>query len=104
MPVVNINIRDTIYPIACDSGQEEKLQVIAHRLDRRVQAIATNLGKAQDVQLLIMTALMMENEISDLKKAAQEHPDVVNADIAVTETIDAIADYIETLANNLEKA
>jgi cell division protein ZapA len=104
MPVVNIKIRDSLYPIACDAGQEEKLQQIAARLDTRVSALATNLGKANDMQLLIMTALMMEDQVSELKKGMYEQHEATNSDNAISETIEAIADYIENLAKSLEKA
>ena len=105
MPVVSVSIRNTNYPIACDSGEEEKLQLAAHRLDKRVRALATNLPKTpQDIQLLLMTALMMEDEIFELKNAAREADSALYIDNAVSEAIDAVTDYIENLANTLEKA
>jgi cell division protein ZapA len=110
MPVVHITIRNTSYAIACDNGQEDKLKHIAERLDLRVNALAANLGRAGETQLLLMTALMMEDQISELKKNLQIQSannmqiDNSQSENAVADTIDAIADYIENLANNLEKA
>jgi cell division protein ZapA len=104
MPVVNIKIRENTYPIACADGEEKHLQFIASKLDQRVNTLAEKLGKANSMQLLIMAALMMEDQLNESGKTPKVVVDTSHTDKAVSETIEAIADYIETLAKNLERA
>ncbi|MFN7038039.1 MAG: cell division protein ZapA [Alphaproteobacteria bacterium] len=100
--IVNITIRNSTYQIACDEGQEEKVKAYAINLDKRVKNLSSNFPKANDLMLLIMSGLIMENEIKELS----ENPNKINntnSDLAVTETINAVSDYVETLAKRLEK-
>lgn len=105
MAVVTITIRNNPYQIACDNGQEKHVLQMAASLDKRLTTLASALGKGNDNLLLVMVALMMEDEITELKKslhlANTSHTE--ESDKAVAQAIDNIASYVETIAKNLEK-
>ena len=67
MPVVTVTIRNAEYPVVCDEGEENLLHAFASKLDQRISRFAASLGKASDLRLLVMVALMMESEIQELK-------------------------------------
>lgn len=117
MPTVNIMVKNNTYPIACESGQEAMLQDVAKTLDERIRSFSHAFGKGSDLRLLVLTALMMESEIQELKKQpvvslvenSVEKQDGnargVNAeiDVAVAKTMDAIAERIEKIALHAER-
>ncbi len=104
MSVVNLTIRNNVYQIACDNGQEAHLEAIASKLNTRLNMLATALGKGNDSLLLVMVGLMMEDEIAELKKTMNrlQEKHVQEVDSAVAAAVDNIATYVETVAKNLE--
>src|SRR5581483_10187482 len=66
MGQVSITIRGRAYQIACDDGQEAHLARLGRYLDQRAEQIAsssrTSVG---DALLLVMTALVVADELSD---------------------------------------
>ncbi len=105
MSVVSLTIRNNVYQIACDNGQEAHLEHMAANLNKRLNMLANVLGKGNDSLLLVMVALMMEDEIGELKKSLGTISvnSSVDIDMAVSKAIDNIASYVETIAKNLEK-
>lgn len=111
MPIVTVTVRNNQYPIACESGQEDMLHDIAKKLDERINILAKALGKGSDLRLLVLTALMMESEIQELKTLpdgsvpSEQNPVNIEAEIdkAVAQTMEAIAERIEKIALHVER-
>ncbi len=110
MPIVNIEVRGKPYPLACDVGQEEHILALGRRVDERLQKLSKSLGKGSDIRLLVMTAVMMEHEMQQMKK---KNDDAANLNkkyaindkgIAATEvknTLDAVSSRLEKIASFL---
>jgi cell division protein ZapA len=109
MPTVNITIRNNIHQVACDEGQEAQLKILASSLNKRIAKLSTAFAKTSDVLLLIMTALTIEDELSDLKKQQQQlslnvdHTSNSNPDAVLIETIDSVSQYVENLIEKITK-
>ena len=71
MPQVNVTIAGRSYRMACDEGQEEALLALAADLDRRIEAFREQFGEIGDMRLLIMTALALGDELSEMKGRLQ---------------------------------
>lgn len=65
MPEVNIKIADRPYRLTCDEGQEDQLIAMAGHLDRHAQELSAGHGGLPETRLLLMTALMTADELSD---------------------------------------
>ncbi len=70
--------------IVCEQGQEEHLQHAGRYLDRRVREMKGNVGAIADSELLVLTALMLVDDLSEkqeqiknLEKLLQEQKDSV---------------------------
>ncbi len=68
--------------IVCEQGQEEHLQHAGRYLDRRVREMKGNVGAIADSELLVLTALMLVDDLSDkqgkikeLERLVQEQKD-----------------------------
>jgi cell division protein ZapA len=111
MAEVNISINGRQYGIACDDGQEQRVKDLAGYVDARLKEISTAGGATNESHLLVLTSLVMADEMFDLKDAAangnrvplnglqitkEDESDIVNA-------IDHMAQRIDAIAGNLQK-
>ena len=107
MGQVSITIRGRAYQIACDDGQEAHLARLGRYLDQRADQLATAGSSINDSLLLVMTALVVADELSDTvgELESLRGPNAQNAraeaeNEAVT-AIDEITSRIERIAARL---
>lgn len=68
MAEVNISINGRIYEIGCDSGQEGRVVDLASYIDQRLQQIARSGAAYNDAHLMVLTALVLADEIFDTRE------------------------------------
>jgi cell division protein ZapA len=68
MAEVSISINGRVYDIACDNGQEGRLVDLASYVDQRLQAIARSGAAYSGDHLMILTTLVLADEIFSAKK------------------------------------
>jgi len=112
MPQVAVTINDRNYQIACDEGQEEHLSRLASYVDDRVQELVAAIGQVGDTRLLVMTSLLVADELSEAYSTLSEaglspqgegsHPITIHdRDAAFAERVEEMAERIETIAASL---
>lgn len=131
MPLLTLQLGRQNYTLACGEGEETKLKACAERLNTRIDGIFSQLGnKGSDPQIMAMVALMMEEEITQLRDQERERitsqekivEQAKSADLRVSEVaarfekerqdqeealasaMHSLAEYVERLADKLEKA
>lgn len=118
MGIVNVTINHKPYTLACDDGQEEALKSIAARFDDRVRQVFSQLGpKAAEPLALVLAALMVEDELGDMKNAhasiaeelagrapSLERAKLQDMEITLAKTLNDIATRVEKITEDLEKA
>ena len=67
MAEVNVIIDGRSYGIACDSGQEQRVQQLGRYIDQRLQELSNGSGANNKAQLMVLTALVLADEVFDLK-------------------------------------
>lgn len=109
MPKIKLKIGDRPYEISCNDGEEERIEKLAIGLDVRVNRIAQNLGQASESMVLVVTALMMEDEIRNLSArdaaiTTQQTEAVIKDRInrCIAEALVPLTEKLESLANSLE--
>lgn len=65
MAEVSLSINGRTYEVACDDGQEERLQGLASYLDMRVAELTEQMGQVGELRLLVMAALLVADELQD---------------------------------------
>lgn len=65
MPRLKLIVGGRPYEISCSQGEEEHITGLATKLDKRVLEMRQALPQASDTMLLLVTALMLENELSN---------------------------------------
>ncbi|WP_417811992.1 cell division protein ZapA [Thalassospira alkalitolerans] len=108
MAQVSVRINGRSYDVACDDGQEERLTNLAQYVDERVREIAGSVGQIGEQRLLVMTSLLIADELSDMHEKQRKAPTP-----AVVETTpepgsitavegDLLAENMESMANRIE--
>ena len=109
MAQVGVAINGRTYQIACDDGQEEHLKHLATYVDKRVAELIAAVGQVGDMRLLVMTALILADELSemadDLQRLQTGNGAAPHAnDAALASTLDSLAEKLESIAERLERA
>lgn len=111
MAEVNLNINGRNYGIACDAGQEKRVKDLGYYIDQRIKEISRAGAASNDSHLLILTALMLADEIFDLRDENAELSEKAGADSAAQEedalmvrAIDHLAERIDLIAGRIAKA
>jgi cell division protein ZapA len=109
---VQIEINDRRYAIGCDEGQEEHVMRLARYFDDHIKRLANSVGQIGDQRLFLMGALIVADEMNDLKirldKAEAEIARLTDNRPVVgsisTKALGDAANRLEALAERLEQA
>lgn len=109
MAQVAVTINGRSYEVACDDGQEDHLVRLASYIDKKVAELVTSVGQIGDTRLLVMSALLLADELSEAysELTALRGGDDEVPDSRVNETlvagIDTLAQRVEDIAAHLEQ-
>lgn len=115
MPEVEVTINGRNYLVACEAGEEDRLSGLAAYIDDRVETLVSALGQIGDNRLLVMTSLMIADELAEayaaLSEAGLAAPDqgeprseIENARESVAARIQDAAVRIETIAEEVARS
>ena len=97
MPVIKILNRD--YQIACGEGQEQKLLDLAAKLDKRLHENSRSFKGANEITLIILTALMLEDSIQESENNSTAGN--LQNDGESNQMIDELSERIDLLSKKL---
>ena len=67
MPQVTVRINGYSYTVGCEEGQEQHLSAMAHEVENRIDSIKALGGQSGEARLLVLSALLMADELHDLR-------------------------------------
>lgn len=108
MASVSVTINGRRYEIACDEGQEAQLSRLGRYVDDRVRQLAAAVGQLGDTRLMVMTSLLLADELSEkndeLEAYKVEHNATVREkkDQMLADNLDRLAQRINLIADALE--
>ena len=106
MAQVDVSVNGQSYRIACEDGQEDRLVDLAALVNEKVLDLVDQIGQVGSNRLLVMAALIIADELVDLKNEAgssQERADNSNQQDAVL-ALQEITKRIENIADQVEQA
>ena len=110
MAEISITINGRNYGIACDDGQEKRVGELARFVDTRLREIARAGAATNESHLLVLTAIILADEIADLKASGAISPGSTTGvritddeEEAIVSAIDLLAARIDAIAGNLQK-
>lgn len=72
MAETDVLIDGRSYSIACDEGQEPRVQLLGRYVDQRLNEISNGSGASSKSQLMVLTALLLADEVFDLRDHLQQ--------------------------------
>jgi len=106
MAQVTITINGRNYPVACNAGEESRIGELARYVDGKVKAFAKEFGAVGEARLLLLTALVLADELAEAREAQNGHHGAGNGAAPAVENlasgIDDLAQRIEAIATRLE--
>ena len=106
MAQVDVSVNGQSYRIACEDGQEDRLVDLAALVNEKVLDLVDQIGQVGSNRLLVMAALIIADELVDLKNEAgssQELEDNTNQQDTVL-ALQEITKRIENIADQVEQA
>lgn len=106
MAQVTVTVHGQPYTVGCEDGQEGHVVELADMLDTHVGEVAREVGQLGETRLLLMGALMLADELAELKSqlaetqsgAARVQSDHTRGEFRAVQALEAAAKSIEALA------
>ncbi|GGF54548.1 cell division protein ZapA [Terasakiella brassicae] len=108
MASVAVTINGRRYEIACEEGQEAQLSRLGRYVDDRVRQLAAAVGQLGDTRLMVMTSLLLADELSDkndeLETYKVEHSVAVRErkDEMIVQKLDRLTQKITEIAQIMD--
>ena len=88
MGQVAVTFNNQEHHLACQTGGEERLKMLAGYIEERAADLIERMGPVGDLRLLLMTAIMIADELHDLNDGelpsnAQAEAEVKRMDVAM---------------------
>ena len=95
---MNATIAGRQFRLACEDGQEEHLQALAHDLDQRIIDLRAKFGEIGDTRLTVMAALMVADELSEaahkIRRLEEEATALQDARVVSSDRAKAASDAV----------
>ena len=106
MAQVSVEVNGRPYVIGCEDGQEKRLTQLAAAVDAQIRQVARDVGPLGETRLMLMGALVMADDIAELRgeietlraQVAEAKADIGRAELAAVAALDAAAARLERLA------
>ncbi len=106
MAQVTIEVNGRAYVVGCEDGQERRLTELAAALDAQVRQVAMDVGPLGETRLILMGALVMADDIVELRREIERLKAQVDelaaergrAELAAVAALEGAALRIEALA------
>ena len=109
MTQITLAINGRSYRVACDEGEEERVQELGRYVESQVMGLVDKVGQVGELQLLVMAALLIADELQqpspqpDAQVGAGEQPEALVENGAALELIEGCAARLESIAARLER-
>ena len=106
MAQVEVTVNNQNFLIACENGQEDRLLDLSKIVDDKVGELAAQVGQVGPTRLLVMAALVIADELVDLRETSKLTP-VQNsgeASASATACIEELSRRIEKIADLADQA
>ena len=109
MGQVSVSVNNQRYTLACRDGEEDRLLSLARLVYGKVRMLTARLGQVGDTKLLLMAALLVADEMDDLRtqlgriKEGKGYLSEGEAATRITKVLNEMADSAEVFASELER-
>jgi cell division protein ZapA len=106
MAQISVQVNGRPYAVGCEDGQEQHLLELARMFDLQVRRVSQDMGQLGDTRLFLMGALLLADELADLRgrlsaveaEVARLQADRSRVEVRAISALEAAARRIEKLA------
>ena len=107
MAQIEVEIASRKYTVACRDGEEDHLRALAAVVDKRAQDAAAALGNLTESKQLLFASLLLADDLKEGSAAAPAAaapapPAPPEPDPRLADSLERLAQRVETLADRLE--
>ncbi|MEE2995635.1 MAG: cell division protein ZapA [Pseudomonadota bacterium] len=102
MAQVEVRINGRNYQVACDDGQEGHLLQLGEYIDMRVQELVSTVGQVGDSRLLVMTSLLVADELAETHANLEKTSTRVELAASANELEAKLAGIVDNVAARIE--
>lgn len=104
MSVINVLIGRSRYQIDCLEGEEDKIDLLAARLNDRVNQLSSSIKNADEKTILMLCALTMEEELESNKNPETRSAAAYQADLqnAVSSEVKNVTSQLQDLIHKVK--
>jgi cell division protein ZapA (FtsZ GTPase activity inhibitor) len=62
---IKVNINNTIYPVTCEIGEEDKLTKASNEVNKAIDELSSISGGISETRLLAMTSLVLADKLNE---------------------------------------
>ena len=99
MAHVSVTIDNHKYRLACNEGEEARLEQLASMVDGKIAELRGSFGEIGDQRLVVMAALTLADSLTEAKREIEAERERTRAALA---RADAAAAQVDTLGARLE--
>ena len=108
MAQVSVTIDNRKYRLACNEGEEERLERVAALVDGKIGELRSAFGEIGDQRLVVMAALTFADSLTEAQEqieAARQHAEAAQTRLeAIAASTDSLVRRLEALADRLAGA
>ena len=109
MLLVNVEIGSKTFQLSCGQGEENGLRSLASQVNDKMHQLGKAMGSSgSEAQLMAMTLLMLQDELNEAKSSGIQDKSNLSSeekyDSSLIEAINAVSDYVDSIAERVEKA
>lgn len=94
---VDIQLMGRPYTVACEAGEEQRLESLAGYVDSKLRALAGSISSATQERLFMLACLMLADEVFDLKSTKRD----ATGDAVLASHLEAMAQRIDKISQAL---
>jgi len=110
MADVDVEVTGRRYKLSCRDGEEDHLRALVRMVDGKASELTSALGDMTEARTLLLSALLLADELNDMRGAAAVARAEAQTPLAAPEidpayavAIERIAERVERLADQIER-
>jgi cell division protein ZapA len=68
MPKLTVTLYGREYQLACQEGQERRVQELVNVVEQRMRAVASSVGNTTENRLFMLTCMMLADEMMEMRE------------------------------------
>ena len=99
---INVNINDNVYPVTCQSGEENRLIQSSNEVNKAIDELSNISSGISETRLLAMVALILADKLIE-KSNSLENNDTSKLNNTNLQNINELLDWLNNATERMNK-